>query len=662
MGVVEQLNCTAREFVQSALDGVIQQLKLAGVAHNVRPSVSYHFDQGHSHARQDAVQSVTAAEFNTEADTSDEDCSESQLSQCADAVASLASLDGLSDYLLDALAHGVARPHPERLARMGWAPAASALLAPAGVREGGAFELGGGSGAGFQVICEDRGIATLGGGGGGGAFGWMRARSDDLQSAGARAVEENETVGGGAGGGMQIFFPASVTPEPWKADHWISWGSGGGHGCGSCKAGDEFCEESPFRITCGAKMDDNGAVGESDGSQAVRSWREGVLRSCYDSGRLAVIGGGGGGAGGARCCASVPRLKYGFGFYAELRPPSDEEALLPARRMEESNASSALCCPALPSGNGSLEAEHSASLGLRQAGRRLATMYGGLGGGPLPAELAGLVDPFARENTGHQPPGHANRRPALQELMRQHDKRLGVHRPALIDRASGPSCELPAWLNETELTALGTGAGQTSADGSGTKEPEVALKYIFKFNPLQGYLADGAGRCGGWSDWCCVCHAAQWQVACLPESEKALVDWFLTEDCCESKMKKDTSSPGYVADATPLRDSSVLWRPLVGWIEVPRKMNFSDSYHWLSELGDPSVCPMVVGPEFWEAPEFGSEPPVVQPTGVALHEGSWRLSETAMCVFLMILAVFVKGRKPGRCAVAEERYVELIEV
>ncbi|CAE7202395.1 unnamed protein product, partial [Symbiodinium sp. CCMP2592] len=31
-----------------------------------------------------------------------------------------------------------------------------------------------------------------------------------------------------------------------------------------------------------------------------------VLRSCYDAGKLAVIGGGGGGAGAARCCASIP--------------------------------------------------------------------------------------------------------------------------------------------------------------------------------------------------------------------------------------------------------------------------------------------------------------------------------------------------------------------
>ena len=52
----------------------------------------------------------------------------------------------------------------------------------------GAIEIGGGSGAGFQVclrskccglqvVCEDRGIATLGGGGGGGAYGRLRRQS-----------------------------------------------------------------------------------------------------------------------------------------------------------------------------------------------------------------------------------------------------------------------------------------------------------------------------------------------------------------------------------------------------------------------------------------------------------------------------------------------------
>lgn len=264
------MNCTARRFVDLAVASVTKQLGLTGVNEDAIDSeLSYHFDPGYSFGEPAAVE---------------EECSEDQLSHCADAVASLVSLDGLGEFLVDALEHGVASPKPERLSRLGWSSAANALLSTK-VTGGGAVELGGGSGAGFQVICEDRGIATLGGGGGGGAFGWIE---DHLGYLGARPVAKNETVGGGAGGGMQLFFPANVTGRPWEADHWISWGSGGGHGCGSCKAGDTFCEDSPLRITCGAKMDDNGAVDRAAGLQALRNWRVGVLRACYDAGKLAA--------------------------------------------------------------------------------------------------------------------------------------------------------------------------------------------------------------------------------------------------------------------------------------------------------------------------------------------------------------------------------------
>lgn len=652
MAAAAEMNCTARSFVNQALASVMKQLRSTGVHEDaVESELSYHFDPGYS--------------FGEPAEA-EEECSDEQLPHCAEAVASLVSLDGLAEYLVDALENGVASPKPERLARLGWAPAATALLSK--TPSGGAVELGGGSGAGFQVICEDRGIATLGGGGGGGAFGWMQPHVDGYL--GARRLAKNETVGGGAGGGMQLFFPANVTARPWEADHWISWGSGGGHGCGSCKAGDTFCEESPLRITCGAKMDDTGAIGQAEGYQAIKNWRVGVLRACYDAGRLAVIGGGGGGAGGARCCASIPRLKYGFGFRAELRPRGRGAA---APGMEDTQ-----CCPDLAGWNSTTS---TTKLGSQLAqgiattwNRRLSVAFGGLGGQALPDELAPMVDPFARENTGHQPPGHANRRPLLEELMKQHDKRLGVNRSVLRAHAAGEEvCELPDWLNMTQLTALNSRQGEASLDGSGTKEPEVALKYIFKFNPLQGYLADGASRCGGWSDWCCVCHAAQWQIACLPQTEKDAVDWFLTEDCCESKMRKDTSSPGYVADATPLRDSVVMWRPNVGWIELPRSMNASDSYHWMAEYGDESSCPQFAPTELWMSPPLASVAsagsPSVQrdlhPPGSALLRASplalvGYSAQAAIVVVLFFLARLVKGvRPPGD---QEERYIQLIEV
>mmetsp|Transcript_37449 Transcript_37449/g.80676 ORF Transcript_37449/g.80676 Transcript_37449/m.80676 type:complete len:648 (-) Transcript_37449:57-2000(-) len=647
------MNCTARRFVDLAVASVTKQLGLTGVNEDAIDSeLSYHFDPGYSFGEPAAVE---------------EECSEDQLSHCADAVASLVSLDGLGEFLVDALEHGVASPKPERLSRLGWSSAANALLSTK-VTGGGAVELGGGSGAGFQVICEDRGIATLGGGGGGGAFGWIE---DHLGYLGARPVAKNETVGGGAGGGMQLFFPANVTGRPWEADHWISWGSGGGHGCGSCKAGDTFCEDSPLRITCGAKMDDNGAVDRAAGLQALRNWRVGVLRACYDAGKLAVIGGGGGGAGGARCCAAVPRLKYGFGFRAELRPQKASESTWFRSGLPKGKQ----CCPDLSGWNSTTMAVGLGSQLAQGFARRLSVAFGGLGGGALPDELAPLVDPFARENTGHQPPGHANRRPLLEELMKQHDKRLGVDRSELIARAANTeTCALPAWLNMTQLTALNSRpGGDVSPDGSGTKEPEVALKYIFKFNPLQGYLADGASRCGGWSDWCCVCHAAQWQIACLPEVEKNAVDWFLTEDCCESKMRKDTSSPGYVADATPLRDSVVMWRPNVGWIELPRSMNVSDSYHWMGEYGDDGLCPTVAFPEMWiraNAADADANVPLM--LGNVEHANAWSntrvvatsaavlgyMAQAALVIILLFMARLVKGG-PRR---EQERYIQMTEV
>merc|ERR1719424_823086 len=104
------------------------------------------------------------------------------------------------------------------------------------------------------------------------------------------------------------------------------------------------------------------------------------------------------------------------------------------------------------------------------------------------------------------------------------------------------------------------------------------MKYIFKFNPLQGYLTEGASSCAGWGDWCCVCHTAQWRIACLPDADRIHVAWFLTEDCCESKLKKDTSSPGYVQDTTPPRNETIAWRPGAGWVALPS--GAEDSYNW----------------------------------------------------------------------------------
>ncbi|CAE8608105.1 unnamed protein product [Polarella glacialis] len=667
---VLQLNCTARRFVNTVLDSVIRQLHLAGVSDFPTSTLSYHFDPGHSQAKQSqeevsrlrglgtsnlsaekilspqaaaaaaaatSLASEEAAVRSEEGSSPSTECSDAQLPTCARAVAALASLDGLAEYLVDALEEGVARPTPERLSRLGWAPAAEALLGegtserrlPEQEQEQellaesrlptGPVELGGGSGAGFQVICEDRGLATLGGGGGGGAFGWLGGSSsvEGANGTGAftRAVAENETLGGGAGGGMQLFFPADLGDTPWDASRWIAWSSGGGTGCGSCKAGDAACEASPFRVTCGAKMDDTGTVREDLGRQAAEHWRNGVLRQCYEAGRLSVIGGGGGGAGSALCCASLPRLKFGFGFRAEIRPPPKDS---PERR--DPFAKRDDCCPDLDQWNSSStwQGALGSNLAADFPGRRLAG-----------EESEPPVDPFARENTGAQDPRHVNDRPNLGQMMHQQDHRLGVDRSALLKRTAGSSCALPAWINDEKLSSEVSASRRGSSDGSGTdgsatKEPEVALKYIFKFNPLQGHLSDGAGQCGGWSDWCCVCHVAQWRIACLPETERSAVDWFLTEDCCESKLKKNSSSPGFVVDATPLRGSTVMWRPGVGWVELPRQLAFSDSYSWTADFGDEGWCPPVVTSDFWAPPP----PTPSAPSGGSVgHRGGLQTQE-----------------------------------
>ncbi|CAJ1440017.1 unnamed protein product [Effrenium voratum] len=47
MGIVEQMNCTARNFVNLILESVTEHLRLSGAA-PAETELSYHFDPGHS--------------------------------------------------------------------------------------------------------------------------------------------------------------------------------------------------------------------------------------------------------------------------------------------------------------------------------------------------------------------------------------------------------------------------------------------------------------------------------------------------------------------------------------------------------------------------------------------------------------------------------------
>jgi len=245
------------------------------------------------------------------------------------------------------------------------------------------------------------------------------------------------------------------------------------------------------------------------------------------------------------------------------------------------------CCPELEQWNVTMAGQSSSGSGtvvVAVPGETPRRLQGSLG-----EEVA---DPFAMEHTGREAPGGANRRPKLDEMIRQHASRLGVDASDLLNRTRGPRCAVPAWLNGTEEEVEASASSAFGKPGgSATKEPEVALKWIYKFNPLHGFLAEGANACGSWAKWCCVCHAAQRRIACLPEEERSRVDFFLTEDCCESKLAKNTSSPGFVVDATPPRNATLAWRPGAGWVELAPGAN--DSYSWVSDVGPSRRCAMV---------------------------------------------------------------------
>eukprot|EP00929_Paragymnodinium_shiwhaense_P015981 TRINITY_DN124088_c0_g1_i1.p1 TRINITY_DN124088_c0_g1~~TRINITY_DN124088_c0_g1_i1.p1 ORF type:complete len:864 (-),score=157.16 TRINITY_DN124088_c0_g1_i1:276-2867(-) len=682
-GTPAHLNCTAKKFIDIALSSVAKMLNLAGTRSLGNSTLSFHFDAGRSQP-EGGSREVPRADlpFNIfSAVTSN--CSAAQVRSCAHAMGNVASLEGLGDFLTDALEHGVARPTPERTTGFGFGSVAGSVLAgpeDAAVISGskqrkgllrgldsalqelsvavdiqasadellgksrevvqvrdslndvasqttsrpsnlGLLQVGGGSGAGFQVLCGDKTIASLGGGGGGGAAG--------VFGAGARRPIGNESIGGGGGGGTQLFFPASLNHTPWESGRWLSWSTGGGSGCGTCKADDEVAactpeEVEPYGIHCGARMDDTGAVDAAAGLKTAHFWRVGVLKPCFEAGKLRIIGGGGGGSGGAECCSKVPTLNFGFGFHAELLPTDFEELDSRMSRFRHRSASrsrSEGCCPALDRWN--ITKEGNGRGDVHAVPRRLAEINSRAG------EQLYVVDPFGREHGAEFAGNGENRRPELEEMIAQHAQRLGTDASAILQRTSNASCSLPPWLNGTNITmlALPKEGESLGVGNSKTKEPAQALKYIFKFNPLQGFLAQGAAHCGGWADWCCLCHKAQWDIACAPHDFRHKVEWFLTEDCCESKMQKNKSSAGYVVEASPERTGSVVWKPGVGWVSIPKTNSTApdavrDSYSWDGNLGRRPACrmmdvieeplPVTTGPP--NADALPVRPPVLGPS------------------------------------------------
>jgi len=627
------LNCTAKRFIDTVLRGVVRQLRLAGVEEEVQPTLSFHFDGGRSQPEGGGRRIPgPVAMVNASAAAVDANCTAEQLEACADGIGGLTSLEGLAEFLTDTLENGVAKPGPEHTAPLGWGPLANAVLrrgaastqkSDAG-RTPGPLELGGGSGAGFQIICGPRGLATGGGGGGGGAKG--RLGSGKMQ----RHLLVNETVGGGGGGGVQMFFPASLKETPWNASRWYSWNSGGGYGCGSCLPGEAACLASPRGVACGAKMDDNGNINPELGQNTAKSWRVGVLRRCYEAGKLQVIGGGGGGAGGAECCKAIPSLNFGFGFSADLKPPVAGQPNTAGLSLD---AESEGCCPDLAEWNVTNAGQSSSGGGSVAVVRKLYEVspdshdiefspaesdneiwkgsqgWSGLSGqSGYSADMTDDgVDPFAEENTGVKPPGGGNRRPTLEEMVRQQASRLHLDASDIINRSRGPECALPTWLNESDNSRASQSIVRAAV---GTKEPEEALKFIYKYNPLQGHLVDGASVCGGWHDWCCICHSAQRKIACLPQVHRSRVDWFLTEDCCESRLQ---SLDNFVIDATPARNVTIARSPFGAWVEL--QDNMSDSYAWVGDAGPRQQCHMI---DVFDARVLAVDPTNLEASGEAV--------------------------------------------
>merc|ERR1712232_491412 len=77
--------------------------------------------------------------------------------------------------------------------------------------------------------------------------------------------------------------------------------------------------------------------------------------------------------------------------------------------------------------------------------------------------------------------------------------------------------------------------------------------------------------------------------------ERSRLDWFLTEDCCESKLQRNVSSPGFVIDMTPVRNTSLVWNSTS--MEFVGIADGNDSFAWDANLSGVALgqreCTMV---------------------------------------------------------------------
>ncbi|KAG8465875.1 hypothetical protein KFE25_005445 [Diacronema lutheri] len=269
------------------------------------------------------------------------------------------SLKGYAEYLVALLRD----PSNETAARdvawtraFGWAPVDRELerLAALGPRAQRQMHVqgGGGSGAGFQLLCDGDMLVTAGSGGGGGFDVLLRdgggADARDVGAgAGARAaardaaeVGNDDDDGGSAANASAASFLAAGSAANASTNASAASGGGGGGGgvqvsirlpgggaCELAAGGGSGCGRAldAREPTCGSALDRLETT--ADGARAARnvsgdvSGCDGALlnstiRSCAaDVTRtLTVTGGGGGEAGFSECCVGPESLVFGFHF------------------------------------------------------------------------------------------------------------------------------------------------------------------------------------------------------------------------------------------------------------------------------------------------------------------------------------------------------------
>ena len=193
------------------------------------------------------------------------------------------------------------------------------------------LDMGGGSGAGFQIYCaanigngsggdSDSGddklvaetmLATAGGGGGGGFQGRPR---------------EFLTFGGGGGGGLQFRSFRNTRNLTSRLTEWASLGGGGG--CGTignaddddarleCDTEDTFGASPP--VACGQHFDDGSGSRDWDAAASFLLFEESLQQCARGRDSAVVVRGGGGGGGGAGTACKPFSIGYGFGFEARI--------------------------------------------------------------------------------------------------------------------------------------------------------------------------------------------------------------------------------------------------------------------------------------------------------------------------------------------------------